>query len=172
MRFPTMWYVRSAKPQISLRTRAVWSEPLLVLWVFYDCKATEWTPFGVSKLKRRLQRLVRVYTCQNATLLEISYTGSYSFIRNHQASWTYMKTHYDKIALIYTNCSGHLTKMATMTLYGKHLLKSPGPDGWWPWDLVCSIGDVGPTKIAQLMNLCWPWFTLRQGQMHLYWKKR
>ena len=27
-------------------------------------------------LKRRLQRLVRVYTCQNATLLEISCTGS------------------------------------------------------------------------------------------------
>ena len=30
MRFPTMWYVRPAKPQISLRIRAVWSEPLLV----------------------------------------------------------------------------------------------------------------------------------------------
>ena len=30
MRFPTMWYVRPAKPQISLRIRAVWSEALLV----------------------------------------------------------------------------------------------------------------------------------------------
>ena len=30
MRFPTMWYVRPAKPPISLRIRAVWSEPLLV----------------------------------------------------------------------------------------------------------------------------------------------
>ena len=30
MRFPTMWYVRPSKPQISLRIRAVWSEPLLV----------------------------------------------------------------------------------------------------------------------------------------------
>ena len=37
------------------------------------------TPFGVSKLKRRLQRLVRVCTCQNATLLEILCTGSYHF---------------------------------------------------------------------------------------------
>ena len=27
MRFPTMWYVRPAKPQISLRICAVWSEP-------------------------------------------------------------------------------------------------------------------------------------------------
>ena len=30
MRFPTIWYVRPAKPQIGLRMRAVWSEPLLV----------------------------------------------------------------------------------------------------------------------------------------------
>ena len=48
MRFPTMWYVRLAKPQISL------------------------TPFGVSKLKRGLHRLVWIYTCQYATLLEIT----------------------------------------------------------------------------------------------------
>ena len=37
MRFPTMWYVRPSKPQISLRIRAVWSEPLLVAWLFCDC---------------------------------------------------------------------------------------------------------------------------------------
>ena len=37
MRFPTMWYVRPAKPQISLRIGAVWSEPLLVAWIFYEC---------------------------------------------------------------------------------------------------------------------------------------
>ena len=75
---PTMWYVWPAKPQISLRICAVWSEPLLVAWVLYDCLATDWTPFGVSKLKRRLQRLVRVYTCQNAILLEITCRGSLS----------------------------------------------------------------------------------------------
>ena len=32
--------------------------------------------FGVSKVKRRLQRLVRVFTCQNVKLLEISCRGS------------------------------------------------------------------------------------------------
>ena len=37
MRFPTMWYARPAKPQISLRIRAVWTEPLLVARIFYDC---------------------------------------------------------------------------------------------------------------------------------------
>ena len=77
MRFPTMWYVRSAKPQISLRIRAVWSEPLPVAWIIYDCYATDWTSFGVSKLNRRLYRLVWVYTCQNATLLEITCHGSF-----------------------------------------------------------------------------------------------
>ena len=76
MRFPTMWYVRQAKPQISLRIRAVWSEPFLVAWVFYVCYATDWTPFGVCKLKMRLYMLVWVYTCQNATLLEITCHGS------------------------------------------------------------------------------------------------
>ena len=29
-----------------------------------------------------------------------------------------MKTPYDKLAKIYTNCSGHMTKMADMPIYG------------------------------------------------------
>ena len=73
MRFPTMWYVRLAKPQISLRIRAVWSEPLLVAWIFNECWAIDSTSFGVSKLKIRLHMLVRVDTCQKATLLESSF---------------------------------------------------------------------------------------------------
>ena len=27
------------------------------------------------------------------------------------------------------------------------------PKGHWLWDLVCRIGDVGPTRLAQMMNL-------------------
>ena len=61
-----------SKAQTNLRIHAIWSEPLLVAWIFYDYKATDQTSFGVSKLKRRLHRLVWVYICQNATLLEIS----------------------------------------------------------------------------------------------------
>ena len=37
MIFPTMWYVQPAKAQASLRIRTVWSEPLQVAWIFYDC---------------------------------------------------------------------------------------------------------------------------------------
>ena len=80
MRFPSMWYVRPAKPQISLRIRAVWSEPLLVAWIFWACLATDWTSFGVSKLKGRLHRLAWVYTCQNTKLLEITCRGSYVYL--------------------------------------------------------------------------------------------
>ena len=76
MRFPTMWYVRPAKAQTSLRICAVWSKPLLVAWIFYDCYATDQASFGVSMLERRPHRLVWVYTCQNATLLEITCHGS------------------------------------------------------------------------------------------------
>ena len=31
----------------------------------------------------------------------------------------YMKTPYDRLAKIYTNCTGHMTKMATTPKYGK-----------------------------------------------------
>ena len=80
MRFPTMWNVRPAKPHISLSIRAVWSEPLLVAWIFFDCQSTDQTSFVVPKDKRGLQRLVWVYTFQNATLLEITCRGSYFFL--------------------------------------------------------------------------------------------
>ena len=32
----------------------------------------------------------------------------------------HMKTPYDRLAKIYTNCTGHMTKMATMPIYGKN----------------------------------------------------
>ena len=79
MRFPTMWYVRPAKALTSLRICAVWSESLPVAWKFYDTWAADRTSFGVSKLKRRLHRLVWVYTCQNTTLLEITCHGDWSW---------------------------------------------------------------------------------------------
>ena len=84
IRFQTMWYARPAKPQISVCIRTVWSEPLLDARISYECWATDWTLFGVSKLKRWLHRLVWVYTCQNATLSEITC---------HRLFW---KVHFEK----------------------------------------------------------------------------
>ena len=59
------------------RSRAVWLEPLPVASIYYDSKDTDRTSFGVSKLKRRLHRLIWVWVsaCQNATLLEITCRG-------------------------------------------------------------------------------------------------
>ena len=34
----------------------------------------------------------------------------------------HMKTPYDRLAKIYTNCTGHMTKMATTSTYGKNPL--------------------------------------------------
>ena len=66
-----------------------------------------------------------------------------------------MITPYDRLAKIYTNCYVHMTKMATTPIYAKISLNifSLEPKGHWLWDLVCSIGDVGPTRFAQMMNL-------------------
>ena len=33
-----------------------------------------------------------------------------------------METPYDRLVKIYTNCTGHMTKMATMPIYGKNSL--------------------------------------------------
>ena len=54
-----------------------------------------------------------------------------------------------------SNGPGHMTKMAATLIYGETSLKSsPEPEGRCPWDLVCSIGHVGPTKFVQKMILC------------------
>ena len=67
---------------------------LSILWLLSYWR--NGTPFGVSKLKRRLLRLVRVYTCQNATLLKISRTGSNVIIDephkcNDQLYWAWKR---------------------------------------------------------------------------------
>ena len=60
-------------------------------------KLTVWTLFVVSKLKRRLQRLVRVCNaCQNATLLEISFCGSYLKVATMAAILKFFQGHCPK----------------------------------------------------------------------------
>ena len=53
------------------------------------------------------------------------------------------------------NGAGHVTKMATMPICGKNLLKSSSPKatGRLPSHLVHSIRDWGPTKLVQMMIL-------------------
>ena len=67
-----------------------------------------------------------------------------------------MTTPYGWLAKIYTNCSGYMTKVVTMPIYGKNYLNVFFSGTKMPLDLVCSIGDVGPTRFAQMTNLGWP----------------
>ena len=59
-----------------------------------------------------------------------------------------MTTPYDWLAKIYTYCSGHMTKMATMPIYGKNSLNIFYSGTKRPMVPICSIGDVGPTRFA------------------------
>ena len=138
-RFPTMWYVRPAKPRTSLRIRAVWSEPLLVAWLFYDCWATDWTPFGVSKLKRRLQRLVRVYTCEKVILLEISLHSSYYFFCCKKQTY------------IYTTSEQQLHWPINATIKG--MVQAPGPRSHGMWKGKYDHTQVGQSVLTFVLIL-------------------
>ena len=63
-----------------------------------------------------------------------------------------MKTHYDRLAKIYTNSSGHMTKMATMPMYGK-TFNSFISKTKRSMDLLSSMGDDGCNSFAQMMSL-------------------
>ena len=67
----------------------------------------------------------------------------------------HITTPYDWLVKIRTNCNGHMTQMAAMPIYGKtiYISSSLEPKRHWPWDLLCSIGDVVHTRFAQMMNL-------------------
>ena len=88
-----------------------------------------------------------------------------------------MKSPWDEGTKVCSNGPGHITKMVAMSIHGKNLKKSfsPKPEGWWPWNLVCSIGCSSTTKFVQMMTLGWPWPILWQGQiwsvMLLYGKR-
>ena len=54
------------------------------------------------------------------------------------------------------NSPGHMTKMASMPIYGKNLKK---PKRQWPWNLVCSIGCSNIFYAPNLEDVDWAyWF--------------
>ena len=56
---------------------------------------------------------------------------------------------------IYANGFGHMRKMAARLIKGKNPLKATSEqESQYPWDLVCSIWDMGPSKFVQMMILC------------------
>ena len=62
-----------------------------------------------------------------------------------------METPKDTGTKICSNGPGHMTKMAAMPIYGKNPLNILFSGTKRP--MICNIGDVGPTRFAQMMNL-------------------
>ena len=76
-----------------------------------------------------------------------------------------MESPWDGGTKVCSNDPDHMTKMATMPIYGKNLKKSSSPEPKWPRNLVCSIRCSSATKFLQMMILSWHWPILRQGQI-------
>ena len=64
-----------------------------------------------------------------------------------------MTTPNDWLAKTYTNCYGHMTNMATMPIFGKNSLNLFFSRTKRPLALELGMWDVGPTRLAQMMNL-------------------
>ena len=77
-------------------------------------------------------RLVRTITCQffSLTLTVRGVSNKHCLLTFFISSETtrpfelkfHMKSPYDRLAKIHTNCTGHMSKMATMPIYGKNPL--------------------------------------------------
>ena len=69
---------------------------------------------------------------------------------------------------------GHMTKMATISIYSKNLEKSLSLElnSQWSWILVCSIWYSSTAKFLQMMTQGWPLTFLHKCQlwffMHFY----
>ena len=74
----------------------------------------------------------------------------------------HMKPPCDYGMKMYSNVSGHMTKMASRPIYGKNLQTSSSePRGRWSWN----IGYSSTTKFIQRMTLGWPWPFSWHGQI-------
>ena len=73
MRFPTMWYVQPAKPLLVVEYSTIVKLLTELHLEFLSLKDA-----AEVSLKDAAEA-VQVYTCQNATLLEITCTGSFKF---------------------------------------------------------------------------------------------
>ena len=74
--------------------------------------------------------------------------STFSNIFSSETAWPikakyYVEPPWEGGTKVCINGPGHMTKMAAMPIYGKNLKKSssPEPEGRFPRNLVCSIGD-------------------------------
>ena len=67
-----------------------------------------------------------------------------------------METPFDRLAKLYANCIGHMTKMAMLPIYGKNPLNIFFPESGRPMTLGLdnlALGMCSPTRFAQILIL-------------------
>ena len=79
---PTKWHVCPAKTQISLGIRPVWSESSLSAWRKLGSFATHWAQSEDSDQTGWMPRLIWVFAGHKASLLVLSWGGSYLELNN------------------------------------------------------------------------------------------
>ena len=82
--------VRPAKTQISLGIRPVWSESSLTTWRKLGSLATHWPHSEDSDQTGRMPRLIWVFAGRTATLLVLSWSGSFAYLQAWPW-WSYQK---------------------------------------------------------------------------------
>ena len=88
----------------------------------------------------------------------------------------HMEPPYIGATKIFSNISGHMTKMTALPIYGKNLYKSSSllPIGRSPWNLAYNIGHSSTIKFHQMITIGWSLPFWRNGQLwflrHLYGK--
>ena len=105
----------------------------------------------------QLKEYIKLHECQRSrSFTDVGPNHSESKLLNRFSSistWPikakfYVEPPWDERTKDCSNCLGHMTKMATMSIYGKILKKSSPLEskGQWPWKLVCSIVYSSTTK--------------------------
>ena len=131
-------------------------------------------PFGSGE---DFWRVFTIYGCGGylGHVTQIPQTNFHSPIPLIEAKF-YVESPWDGETKVWSNGLGHMTKLATMRIYGKNLKKpsSLEPKGWW---LKVGMQHWGTPLLPSLFKwwLVWPWPIIRQGQiwspMLLYGKK-
>ena len=136
---------------------------MLHYWVLTELKVgsspepkAHWWAYRLGRPPSSVVVVPRLHCRPHSLNISSETTGPIKVIFHKELLW-------DWETKVCSNGPGHMTKVATIPIYGKSLKKSSlEPKAWWPWNLVCRIEYY---KFVQMMTLGWPWPILWQGQI-------
>ena len=104
------WHVRTAKTQICLGVRPVWSESSLSAWSKLGSLATHWTHSEDADQTGRIPRLIWVFAGRTVILLVLSWGGSFGLF---------------EVSLEATLLRKSSSPVSTHVLYLNHVMRKP-----------------------------------------------